>query len=115
MSLLGGSLFTEMVTVRHPGGLTGEYDKYGQPIESPPFTETVSAWYEPRGSSEDVAAKDQQINGYWLYMNRAYDLSSEDQVMIEGNWYEVDGEPGRMPNGFLLGGYSSVALRRVTG
>lgn len=115
MSLLGGSLFTETVTVRHPGGPTGERDQYNRPILAPPFTETVSAWYEPRGSSEDVAAKDQQNDGYWLYMNRSYDLSAEDQVLIEGGWYEVDGEPGRMPNAFLLGGYSSVALKRVRG
>lgn len=115
MSLLGGSLFTETVTVRRAGGETGEYDEYGLPITSPPTDVVLPAWYEPRGSSEDVTAKEQQNNGYWLYMQRGHDVDAQDQVLIEGDWYEVDGEPGRVPNAFILSGYMSVALKRVTG
>ena len=115
MSLLGGSLFTETITIEHPPVETGEYDDWGDPITTPAHQETVKGWYEPRSSSEDVAAKDQQVDGYWVYLPRGVPLEPQARVLVEGDWYEVDGEPGRMPDAFLLGGYLTVAVRRVRG
>lgn len=109
------SLFTETVTIEHPGGENGEFDDLGRPVVEPPREETVSAWYEPRSSSEDVAARDQQNYGYWVYMPRVTVVEPQARIRLEGEWFEVDGEPGRSPGGFELGGYLSVAVRRVTG
>lgn len=109
------SLFTEQILIEHPGEDTGEADAAGRPIVGDPVQITVEGWYEPRSSSEDVVAKEQQTDGYWVYVLRGTDMTAQSRVFIEGDWYEVDGEPGRTPDGFLLGGYLSVAVRRVQG
>ena len=109
------SLFTETIIIEHPARETGDYDELGLPITIPAEEEAVRGWYEPRSSSEDVAAKDQQIDGYWVYMPRGVELEPQARISIEGNWYEVDGEPGLMPGGFTLGGYVAAAVRRIQG
>lgn len=109
------SLFTETVTIEHPGGETGEYDDLGLPETTPSYEEVVSAWYEPRSSSEDVAAKDQQVDGYWIYLPLSVTVEPQAKIQVEGDWYEVDGEPGRQPGGFIVEGYVRAALRRIRG
>ncbi|MEW1964641.1 hypothetical protein AB0302_04495 [Micrococcus sp. NPDC078436] len=94
---------------------TGEYDDYGLPIIGGPETITVPCWYEPRGSSEETTAAEQQIDGYWIYLPLDTDLEAADAVRLAGHEYQVVGEPGRQPGGFITPGFIRAALERVRG
>ena len=111
------SLFTEVAGLVLRGGPTGDFDEDGNPIFAPPTTVETPAWWEPRESGEDVEAKQQVTSGYWLYLPEHTDLSAVDAVEIPfgGTLYEVDGEPGRQPGGFIVEGYVKTAVKRVTG
>lgn len=110
------SLFTERVDIEYAPELTDDFDKYGQPITLPARTKPdVPAWFEPRSSSEDVAAKDQQVDGYWLYLPLSEDLTTAERVRVYGGWYEVEGEPGVQPGGFIVEGFVKAALTRWRG
>ena len=109
------NLMTETVTLRTRGAETGAYDDYGNPLTGPPTDATYPCWYEPRGSSEDTAAKDQQIDGYWIYLPLSAPLAGADSVLLEGVEYQVVGEPGRQPGGFITPGFIKAAVERVTG
>lgn len=106
---------TETVILRFAGSPTGEYDDYGNETTGPPRDESWPAWYEPRSSGEDTAARDQQIYGYWVNLPLNAPLSSADAVVIEGVEYQVVGEPGRQPGGFIVPGFIKAAVERVTG
>lgn len=108
-------LMTETVTLRFAGAPTGAYDDYGNQITGPPTDEVWQAWYEPRSSGEDTAAKDQQVYGYWVYLPLTAPLAGADAVVIEGVEYHVVGEPGRQPGGFVVPGFIKAAVERVTG
>jgi hypothetical protein len=108
------SLFTESVTLRLRGVKIGE-DDYGNDVFGPPQNATWPAWYEPRESGEQTAAREQVSSGYWLFLPLDAPLSAADVVILEGQPYEVVGEPGRQPGGFTLDGYQKAALERVTG
>lgn len=109
------SLFTATVLLRFKGEPTGGFDDYGNPIPGPARDELWPAWYEPRSSGEDVSARDQQVYGYWVYLPLAAPLSGADAVSIEGVEYQVVGEPGRQPGGFIVDGFQKAAVERVTG
>ena len=108
------SLFTESVTLRFRGEKTGE-DDYGNDVYGPPRDESWPAWWEPRTSGEDTAAREQVTSGYWLYLPDDAPLDAADAVVLYGDEYHVDGEPGRQPGGFVVDGYIRAALTRVTG
>lgn len=111
------SLFTETAGLKYPGEPTGEYDDYGNPIIGEPSTVASPAWWEPRSSGEATNAQQQVTSGYWLYLPEGTDLSAVDAVELPlgGLEYEVDGEPGSQPGGFIVDGYVRTAVRRVTG
>jgi hypothetical protein len=106
---------TETVTIRTPGPPTGEYDDYGNPKAGQPAEAVWPCWYEPRGSSEDTSAKDQQIDGYWLYLPLSAPLTAAGTVILAGAEYQVVGEPGRQPGGFLVPGFLKAAVERTRG
>jgi len=108
-------LMTETVTIRTKGAATGEYDDYGNPTYGAPVDAVWACWYEPRGSSEDTAAKEQQIDGYWLYLPLDAPLTASSVVVLEGAEYQVYGEPGRQPGGFIVPGFLKAAVERVRG
>ena len=118
-------LMTEPVGLRRRGEATGEYDDFGNPVYGPGGTDLVYGWVEPRGSGEDTAAKDQQIFGYWVSLPLGTDLDAADAVvlfgtvdggaLVGGDEYQVVGEPGRQPGGFLVPGFIKAAVERVTG
>ncbi|UVF61134.1 head-to-tail stopper [Arthrobacter phage Aoka] len=108
-------LMTEPSTIRNPGPPTGGYDDYGAPITGPGAETPAPCWYEPRGSSEDTAAKDQQVDGYWYYVALGTPLTAASVVVLNGAEYQVVGEPGRQPGGFLVPGFLKAALERVRG
>lgn len=109
------SLFTVPITVRHPGGPTGVEDGYGIPVIGPPTERTEYCWYEPRGSSEDSTGKLQKIDGYLVYLPGGTVIDADDAIKINGKWYELDGDPGETPDGFILDGFLTLEVRRVTG
>lgn len=108
-------LMTETCQLLYRGTASGEFDEYGEPVLAPPREATVSCWYEPRGSSEDTTAQEQQIDGYWIYLPLDTDLAAADAVRVAGHEYQVVGEPGRQPGGFLVPGFIRAALERVRG
>lgn len=109
------NLMTETLTIRTKGAPTGGYDDYGNPVYGAPVDVASACWYEPRGSSEDTAAKDQQIDGYWVYLPLTAPLTASDTVVLDGNEYQVVGEPGRQPGGFIVPGFLKAAVERVRG
>lgn len=121
------SLMTEPVGLRLRGAeLPDEYDDYGNAKYGPGRTVVVKGWYEPRGSGEDTAAKDQQIDGYWVSLPLDAPLTSadavvlfgtvqEDGTLLGGDEYQVVGEPGRQPGGFIVPGFIKAALERIRG
>ena len=110
------NLMDQTLTLRFRGQtIEGEYDDYGNPVVGPPRDEEWPAWYEPRTSGEDTSAKDQQVFGYWVNLPLEAPLSAADAVVIEGIEYQVDGEPGRQPGGFIVPGFIKAAVEKVTG
>lgn len=120
------NLMTEPVGLRLKGEpVPGEYDDYGNPVHGPGSTEVVYGWYEPRSSGEETAAKDQQVYGYWVNLPLEAPLSGADAVvlfgsvvdgqLVGGEEYQVVGEPGRQPGGFIVPGFIKAAVERVTG
>lgn len=101
----------ELVLRGEPAG----YDEYGVPVPAEPRRETWACWYEPRGSSEAVVAQEQQIDGLWIYLPLDAPLNAADAVIVAGDQYEVEGEPGRQPGGFITPGFVKAALGRVRG
>lgn len=120
------TLMTEPVGLKVKGQpIPDEYDDYGNPVLSEGTTEVVYGWYEPRTSGEDVSAKDQQIDGYWVNLPLDAPLSGADAVvlfgavvndeLVGGEDYQVVGEPGRQPGGFIVPGFIKAAVEKVTG
>lgn len=108
-------LFTETCELEFKGAPTGDYDDYGNPTYFPNNLAAQACWYEPRGSNEDTSEKDQQIFGYWLYLPLDAPLAAADSVKLMGISYQVIGEPGIQPGGFITPGFIKVALEKVTG
>lgn len=109
------NLMDQTVVLRFKGAPTGAYDDYGNAVVGPPRDESWAAWYEPRSSGEDTAAKDQQVYGYWVNLPLDAPLTAADAVVIGGVEYQVVGEPGRQPGGFIVPGFIKAAVEKVTG
>ena len=110
------NLFTETCTLRNQGAeLPGEFDDYGNAKRAPATDAEEPCWYEPRGSSEDTSAKDQQVDGYWLYLRLEAPITADTTVALAGAEYQVVGEPGRQPGGFIVPGFTKAALERTRG
>jgi hypothetical protein len=121
------NLMTEPVGLKLRGQpVPGEFDDYGNQVYGPATTEVVYGWYEPRTSGEDTAAREQQIYGYWVNLPLDAPLSAADAVvlfgtvdedgdLIGGEDYQVVGEPGRQPGGFIVPGFIKAAVERVNG
>ena len=108
------NLFTGTAVLRSRGVVTG-VDGYGNDLYGPGSDEPWPAWWEPRTSGEDTAAREQYVSGYWLYLPLGAPLTAADVVVLAGVEYEVVGDPGAQPGGFVVEGYQLAALERVTG
>lgn len=121
------NLMTEPVGLRLRGApLPGQFDDYGNQKTGPATVAVHYGWYEPRSSGEDTAAREQQVYGYWVHLPLDAPLSGVDAVvlfgtvdaagqLVGGDDYQVVGEPGRQPGGFLVPGFIKAAVERVTG
>ncbi len=94
-------------------------DRYGNPVYS--TTETVldqRAAFDPGGSREPVeVGREQVVTTPKLYFLRTWpDLLEQDEVMVRGRWFTVQGVPAdwRSPYESPLGGMV-VELQEVTG
>lgn len=103
-----------------------QFDDYGNQVYGPANVSVVYGWYEPRTSGEDTTAKDQQVDGYWVNLPLDAPLSGADAVvlfgavtgdgeLVGGEDYQVVGEPGRQPGGFIVPGFIKAAVERVKG
>jgi len=109
-----GHLMTETVALRSwAAGDT--YDDFGNPIPGAPSDVASVAWYEPLTSREASDRQIQQTYGFVVYLPLTADLDGADAVVIEGDEYEVVGEPQRQPGGFIVEGYLRAIVERVTG
>ena len=109
------SMFIQSCHLRIKGAPTGDYDDYGNPTFFPPNLVPYPCWFEPRGSFEDTTEREQQIDGYWIYLPIDAPLAAADGVVLMGDDYEVIGEPGVQPGGLLVEGFIKAALERVRG
>lgn len=109
------SLMTETVVLRFRGGESGDFDDLGNPIREPDRDESWPCWLEPRGSTEHEDAREQQIWGYWVYLPGDAPLAGADAVVYLGVEYQVVGEPGFQPGGFLVDSYVKAAIQKWTG
>ena len=109
------SLFTEEVTLRLKGEETGAYDDLGNPIIGESQDVPWPAWYEIGSGTESTDAREQQVWGYTVYLPLDAPIGSADAILIDGVEYEVIGEPGRQPGGFIVEGYIRAAVQRVEG
>lgn len=111
-------MFSETVTLRRATNEPG-MDRYNRPLPGPSVDVDVEAWFEPRESSEDTAAAEQYVSGYWLYLPLAYAgaLTAADAVILPHGLgeFEVKGQPGLQPSGVIVEGYVRAALDKVTG
>ena len=107
-------LMTETVYLRTRAEGT-DFDDYGNPIPGEPTDAECAAWYEPMSSREAADRQQQQTYGYVVFLPLAADLDGADAVVIEGEEYEVIGEPQRQPSGFIVDGYQRATVQRVTG
>lgn len=120
-------LMTEPVGLRVRGEpVPGQFDDFGNQVYAPGSVAVEYGWYEPRTSGEDTTAKEQQVDGYWVYLRLAAPLTGADAVvlfgtvdgggqLVGGDDYQVVGEPGRQPGGFLVPGFIKAAVEKVTG
>lgn len=110
------SLFSETVVLVKRGEKIGT-DRYGRPEYGPSTRTTSPAWFEPGTATEDIAAREQYVSGYKLYLPVDADLTGSDAVELPGvhGEFQVDGEVGYQPGGFVVEGYQVAALQRVEG
>jgi hypothetical protein len=121
------NLMTEPVGLRLRGApVEGEFDDYGNQVYGSDTVSVHYGWYEPRSSGEDTSAREQQIYGYWVTLPLDVPLSGADAVvlfgtvdedgqLVGGEDYQVVGQPGRQPAGFLVPGFIKAAVEKVTG
>ena len=121
------NLMTEPVGLKLRGAaVPGQFDDYGNQVYGPAAVSVVYGWYEPRTSGEDTSAKEQQVDGYWVHLPLDAPLSGADAVvlfgtvagngeLVGGEDFQVVGQPGRQPAGFLVPGFVKAAVEKVTG
>ena len=107
---------TERVTLHLQGQQTGE-DPFGDPIYSPATdVPNVPAWWEPAGSSEDLASAAQVTRSYWLYTEDTR-ITAADAVTLHGP-VDVRAElapPQWQPGGYEVPGFMRVLVTAVNG
>lgn len=108
------SLFTLTAVLRVRGEKIDE-TRYGEPVFGPSTDTPSPAWWEPRTSSENVSAREQYVSGYWVYLPLGADVGGADVIVLDDVEYDVVGEPGRQPGGFIVEGHLKFAVERTTG
>ena len=112
--------FGDVVTIVRPGAPTR--DSYGNDVPGTPTEFPVHGCaVAPRdgtgaGANEIIDARDTVIVGLTLYAPYGTDIRATDQIRVNGELYEVDGQPGSFRSPFTGStGPVVVALELVTG
>lgn len=65
-------------------------------------------------TKEDVINRDTTVTRYKLYTRIIFDIEPTDRVKVDGEWWEIDGDPGiwDVP---LRTANMKLELRRITG
>ena len=111
-------LFTRVASLVRRGAMSG-HDDLGDPIFDPGTSIDVPAWYEHSGSTENTVEGQQVITGYILYLPiyARQEFNEADAVILDFDpvEFQVVGEVGYIPDGFILDGYCLAKLERVRG
>lgn len=106
----------ETVTIVRPAETT---DAYGNPAadwDDPTETAVDGVAVAPRVDTEDRSAGRQGvIVGLTLYLPAGAAIAATDRVVVRGDTYEVDGEPGDWRSPYSTAKGVEVAVRRVVG
>lgn len=106
------ALFTETVTLR-TRTKTGK-DALGNAIYE--WAEVDSpAWVETRQGTETTDARESSTANSWVFLPDGAPVKAVSQVRWRGELWDVDGEPGIQPGGFVVEGYVQIAIKRVSG
>lgn len=97
---------------------TPGFDVYGDPIAGSASTVTIDGAFTAPRSSDDNDDRGRQgvIVGLSLFAPYGTDLLFTDQVMVDGELYDIDGEPGKWRNPLTTWEAGiEVALKRAVG
>lgn len=73
------------------------------------------AWVETRQGNESTDAKEQSTSNSWVYLPLDVKVEAVSEVRWGGHVWDVDGDPGVQPGGFVVEGYQQIAIKRVAG
>lgn len=110
------SLFDQKLTAHLRSTPIGR-DEFNEPVYGDPTDLELPAWWEPAGSTEDLAAAEQYTERYWVYVEDPR-ITGADSVTLHGAVdlrCEVIGNPGLQPPGVLVGGFARLLVEAVTG
>lgn len=107
----------EQVTILHPGETTTDPD-YGTPVPGDPTPEVVdraavAPRIQNRTDTENNRFQATVQSGYDVFLPAGVTVEPDAQMVVRGETFEVDGEPGDWRNPFT--GWQAgvqVALRR---
>ena len=108
------SLFTETVTLMSRESV-GQ-DDLGNDVHE--WVQADSpAWVEMRQGTENTDARESSTSNSWVYLplETLLPVEAVGMVVWNGREWDIDGDPGVQPGGFVLDGYQQVAIKRVTG
>lgn len=106
------SLFTETVEVGNMT-VTG-HDDYNNDIEGVAWTSSP-AWLEQTNSTENRDKQEQTTANMRLYVPLSTPIDNTSMVRWDGFEWDVNGEPGRQPGGFVVEGYQVALISRTKG
>lgn len=106
-------MITESVTIR--SRVAGADDPYGQPTYTWSESTVSGVLVAPRRGTEDgTDLRQAVIVGLTAYLPKGTVIGPRDQVIVRGDTYEVEGEPGDWRQSPLALGVE-VALTRAEG
>lgn len=107
----------ETVTVLTPGSTTDGHGNAVADWDDPEETELTGCVVAPAQTPEDRSAGRQGVISLrTVYVPRGATVAATDRLVVRGEIYEVDGDPGPWVSGFgsTMGGLE-VSVRRVAG
>lgn len=106
------SLFTETVGLRSRQKVGQDElnnDRYDWVEVSSP------AWVELRQGTENTDARESSTSNSWVYLPLDAPVEAVSQVRWNGKLWDVSGDPGVQPGGYVVDGYQKIAITKVIG
>ena len=112
------TLMSHAATWHLQGEVTGE-DRYGEPVYGPPRDVSTPAWWESLTAEENALRGDVQTVRYRLYVPIDAPAEGADAVTLHSDGRaercELASSLERQPGGFVVDGYATVVVERVSG